>query len=154
MQFAGERKERPPRPCGRSLLHGLRLAREEEGGWCCSDNPAFSDIHSQTMRSCFAPRFFICFTIFTTAEKPLIRPHFSSIQHSTDKRKPNFIISKSSSLRNLLIRSVFPDVFIISVHFAYAISSSDESCNVGDSCFFSFPETISLVIVGTVYPHR
>ncbi|KAJ1387575.1 S-adenosyl-L-methionine-dependent methyltransferase [Sesbania bispinosa] len=56
---------------------------------------------------------------------------------------------KSSSLRNLLIRLLLTGVFIIGVRFAYVISIAGESCNVGDFCFFSFPETLSLVIAGT-----
>ncbi|KAK7294780.1 hypothetical protein RJT34_17676 [Clitoria ternatea] len=53
---------------------------------------------------------------------------------------------KPGSLRNLLIRFLLIGVFLIVVRFAYVISIAGESCNIGDFCFFSLPETLSIVI--------
>nr|KYP63601.1 hypothetical protein KK1_018180 [Cajanus cajan] len=56
---------------------------------------------------------------------------------------------KPGYLRNLLIRFLLFGVLVIGVRFAYLIAVAGESCNIGDFCFFSLPETLSLVIAGT-----
>ncbi|XP_061362134.1 uncharacterized protein LOC133305898 [Gastrolobium bilobum] len=60
---------------------------------------------------------------------------------------------KPGSLRNYLIRLLILGVFIIGVRFAYVIAVAGESCNVGDFCFFSLPETLSLAIAGADSGH-
>lgn len=57
---------------------------------------------------------------------------------------------KPSSLSNVLIRLLLLAVFIVGARFAYVITVAGESCNVGDFCFFSLPETLNLVIAGAV----
>ncbi|XP_052728210.1 uncharacterized protein LOC108347614 isoform X2 [Vigna angularis] len=58
-------------------------------------------------------------------------------------------VGKPSSLRNFLVRFLLFGVLIIGVRFAYIIAVAGESCNIGDFCFFSLPQTLSLVIAGT-----
>lgn len=55
---------------------------------------------------------------------------------------------KPSSFRNVLTRLLLFGVFLIGVRFAYVIAVAGESCTVGDFCFFSLHETLSLVIAG------
>ncbi|KAG4922203.1 hypothetical protein AAZX31_18G189400 [Glycine max] len=56
---------------------------------------------------------------------------------------------KPGSLRNLLIRFLLFGVLVIGVRFAYLIAVAGESCTIDDFCFFSLPDTLSLVIAGT-----
>ncbi|XP_027351618.1 uncharacterized protein LOC113862691 [Abrus precatorius] len=56
---------------------------------------------------------------------------------------------KPGAFRNLLIRFLLFGVFIIGARFAYVISIAGESCNIGDFCFFSLPESLSLVIASS-----
>ncbi|KAG6643502.1 uncharacterized protein LOC122277157 [Carya illinoinensis] len=58
-------------------------------------------------------------------------------------------MGKSGSLRNTLVRSLVFGVLIIVFRFAYVITITGESCNVGDFCFFSLPETFNFVVAGT-----
>lgn len=55
---------------------------------------------------------------------------------------------KPGFLRNVLIRLFLFGVFIVLVRFAYVIIIAGESCNLGDFCFFSAPE--SLNVAGTL----
>ncbi|PKI34139.1 hypothetical protein CRG98_045494, partial [Punica granatum] len=52
---------------------------------------------------------------------------------------------KHSLLRNVLVRVFLLGVLLIGVRFAYVITIAGESCNLGDFCFFSIPENLSLV---------
>ncbi|CAK8542036.1 unnamed protein product [Lathyrus sativus] len=56
--------------------------------------------------------------------------------------------AKPSSFWNLLKRLLLSGVFIIAIRFAYVISIAGESCNVGNFCFFSLPETLTIAISG------
>ena len=56
---------------------------------------------------------------------------------------------KPSFLRNILVRLLLFGVFIVVVRFAYVVTITGESCNVGDFCFFSLPENFNFVITGT-----
>jgi FkbM family methyltransferase len=55
---------------------------------------------------------------------------------------------KPGCLKNVLVRLLLFGVFIIVVRFAYVVTITGESCNVGDFCFFSLPETFNFVIAG------
>ncbi|OIW00883.1 hypothetical protein TanjilG_22681 [Lupinus angustifolius] len=58
-------------------------------------------------------------------------------------------VGKPSFLRNVLLRLLLFGVFIVIARFAYVITVTGESCNVGDFCFFSVPETLNLAIAGS-----
>lgn len=53
--------------------------------------------------------------------------------------------AKPSFLRNLLVKVFVFCVFIICFRFAYVVTIRGESCDIGDFCFFSLPDSISLV---------
>lgn len=53
--------------------------------------------------------------------------------------------TKPSFLRNFLVKVLVFCVFIICFRFAYVVTIRGESCDVGDFCFFSLPETLNLV---------
>lgn len=55
---------------------------------------------------------------------------------------------KPGRLRNFLVRLLLFGVFIIGFRFAYVVTITGESCNIGDFCFFSLPETFNFVIAG------
>ncbi|OMO84983.1 Methyltransferase FkbM [Corchorus capsularis] len=55
---------------------------------------------------------------------------------------------KPSLLRNILARLLLFGVFIIVVRFAYVVTITGESCNLGDFCFFSLPQNLNFVIPG------
>lgn len=55
---------------------------------------------------------------------------------------------KPSFLRNFLVRLLLFGVLVIGVRFAYVVTVTGESCNVGDFCFFSLPENLNFVISG------
>ncbi|KAI9115886.1 hypothetical protein K1719_012816 [Acacia pycnantha] len=57
--------------------------------------------------------------------------------------------AKPGFLRNVLIRLLLFGVFIIVARFAYVITIAGESCNVGDFCFFSLPESLNFVVTGS-----
>lgn len=52
--------------------------------------------------------------------------------------------AKPSILKNLLVKILVFCVFIICFRFAYVVTIRGESCDVGDFCFFSLPETFSI----------
>jgi FkbM family methyltransferase len=54
--------------------------------------------------------------------------------------KPNF-------LRNILVKVLLFGVLIIIVRFAYIVTTTGESCNLGDFCFL--PDNFNFVIAGT-----
>lgn len=56
--------------------------------------------------------------------------------------------TKPGSLRNTLVRLLLFGVLIILVRFAYVVTITGESCNVGDFCFFSLPESFNFVVAG------
>ncbi|KAI4353478.1 hypothetical protein L6164_002425 [Bauhinia variegata] len=55
------------------------------------------------------------------------------------------ITGKPAFLRNILGRLLVFGVFVIVVRFAYVVTIAGESCNVGDFCFFSLPESLNLI---------
>ncbi|XP_027336533.1 uncharacterized protein LOC113850268 [Abrus precatorius] len=55
---------------------------------------------------------------------------------------------KPGFLRNVMVRLLLFGVLIVIIRFAYIITIAGESCNVGDFCFFSIPETLNLAIAG------
>ncbi|XP_004506826.1 uncharacterized protein [Cicer arietinum] len=58
-------------------------------------------------------------------------------------------VGKHSFLRNVLVRLLLFGVFIVIIRFAYVITITGESCNVGDFCFFSSPEAINVAVTGS-----
>ncbi|EXB54272.1 hypothetical protein L484_014003 [Morus notabilis] len=57
-------------------------------------------------------------------------------------------LGKPSLLKNFLVRLLLFGVLIIGVRFAYVVTVTGESCNVGDFCFFSLPENLNFMIAG------
>ncbi|KAJ4704326.1 Methyltransferase [Melia azedarach] len=57
-------------------------------------------------------------------------------------------VGKPSFLRNILVRLLLFGVLIIVVRFAYVVTITGESCDLGDFCFFSLPENFNFVIAG------
>ncbi|KAL6998472.1 hypothetical protein U1Q18_008599 [Sarracenia purpurea var. burkii] len=57
---------------------------------------------------------------------------------------------KPSLLRNILVRVFFFCVLIIGIRFAYVVTIRGESCDLGNFCFFSFPDKLNFV---TGVPH-
>ncbi|KAJ1416302.1 S-adenosyl-L-methionine-dependent methyltransferase [Sesbania bispinosa] len=55
---------------------------------------------------------------------------------------------KPGFLRNLLIRLLLFGLFVVLVRFAYVVTIAGESCNVGNFCFFSLPESLNVAIAG------
>ncbi|CAN0927893.1 hypothetical protein LINGRAHAP2_LOCUS36152 [Linum grandiflorum] len=55
---------------------------------------------------------------------------------------------KPSFLRNIFTRVLFFGVLLVVVRFAYVVTITGESCNVGSFCFFSLPENFNFVIPG------
>ncbi|KAE8661023.1 CASP-like protein [Hibiscus syriacus] len=55
---------------------------------------------------------------------------------------------KPSLFRNVLARALLFGVFILVFRFAYVITITGESCNRGDFCFFSMPQSLNFVIPG------
>lgn len=53
--------------------------------------------------------------------------------------------AKPSILRNIFVKVFLFCVFIICFRFAYIVTIRGESCDVGDFCFFSLPETLNFV---------
>ncbi|KAL3830233.1 hypothetical protein ACJIZ3_019035 [Penstemon smallii] len=58
-------------------------------------------------------------------------------------------MGKPSYLRNILVRLFLFCVFIIALRFAYVVTIRGESCDVGDFCFFSLPESFNVVLTRT-----
>ncbi|EOY07052.1 Methyltransferases [Theobroma cacao] len=56
---------------------------------------------------------------------------------------------KPSLLRNILARALLFGVIVIVVRFAYVVTITGESCNIGDFCFFSLPQNLNFVIPGS-----
>ncbi|KAM6550506.1 hypothetical protein CsatB_000314 [Cannabis sativa] len=56
---------------------------------------------------------------------------------------------KPNLLKNFLVRLLLFGVLVIGVRFAYVVTVTGESCNVGDFCFFSLPENLNFVMSGT-----
>lgn len=54
-------------------------------------------------------------------------------------------MGKPSFLRNILVRLFLFCVFVIALRFAYVVTIRGESCDVGDFCFFSLPDSIEVV---------
>ncbi|CAL1378605.1 unnamed protein product [Linum trigynum] len=52
---------------------------------------------------------------------------------------------KPSFLRNILARVLLLGVLLIVVRFAYVVTITGESCNVGNFCFFPLPENFNFV---------
>ncbi|KAL0450957.1 UNVERIFIED_CONTAM: hypothetical protein Slati_1652100 [Sesamum latifolium] len=52
---------------------------------------------------------------------------------------------KPSFLRNILVRLFLFCVLVIALRFAYVVTIRGESCDVGDFCFFTLPETFNVV---------
>ncbi|XP_010683597.2 uncharacterized protein LOC104898243 [Beta vulgaris subsp. vulgaris] len=57
---------------------------------------------------------------------------------------------KPSFLRNFLVKILLFCVFIIGFRFAYVVTIRGESCDVGDFCFFSLPETFNFAGTTTI----
>ncbi|XVE97160.1 hypothetical protein REPUB_Repub02eG0287300 [Reevesia pubescens] len=57
---------------------------------------------------------------------------------------------KPSLLRNILARALLLGVVVIVVRFAYVVTITGESCQLGDFCFFSLPQNLNFVIPGAV----
>ncbi|GAV76898.1 Methyltransf_21 domain-containing protein/Methyltransf_11 domain-containing protein [Cephalotus follicularis] len=55
---------------------------------------------------------------------------------------------KHSFLRNIMVKALLFGVLIIVARFAYVVTVTGESCNIGDFCFFSLPENFNFVIAG------
>lgn len=55
---------------------------------------------------------------------------------------------KPSLLKNYLVKLLVFGVLIIGVRFAYVVTITGESCNVGDFCFFSLPENLNFMMAG------
>ncbi|XVF76898.1 hypothetical protein PTKIN_Ptkin13bG0304200 [Pterospermum kingtungense] len=55
---------------------------------------------------------------------------------------------KPSLLRNIMARALLFGVFVIVIRFAYVVTITGESCNLGDFCFFSLPQNLNFVISG------
>ncbi|KAK7260034.1 hypothetical protein RIF29_25747 [Crotalaria pallida] len=79
--------------------------------------------------------------------KLTIQKFFSVKSAQTVTMEPS--AGKSGFLRNALVRLLLFGVFIVIARFAYVITIAGESCNVGDFCFFSIPETLNLAIAGS-----
>ncbi|KNA14353.1 hypothetical protein SOVF_108150 [Spinacia oleracea] len=58
--------------------------------------------------------------------------------------------TKPSFLRNFMVKILLFCVFIICFRFAYVVTIRGESCDVGDFCFFSLPETFNLAGTTTI----
>lgn len=58
--------------------------------------------------------------------------------------------TKPSFLRNFLVKILLFCVFIICFRFAYVVTIRGESCDVGDFCFFSLPETFNFAGTTTI----
>lgn len=56
---------------------------------------------------------------------------------------------KPSFLRNILVRALICGIAFFAIRFAYVVTLSGGSCDIGDFCFFSLPENLNLVIAGT-----
>ncbi|KAK9723611.1 hypothetical protein RND81_05G012100 [Saponaria officinalis] len=68
--------------------------------------------------------------------KKHINAHSSETASLIDAAKPSIV-------RNLLVKILVFCVFIICFRFAYVVTIRGESCDVGDFCFFSLPETLT-----------
>ncbi|KAE8696495.1 CASP-like protein [Hibiscus syriacus] len=55
---------------------------------------------------------------------------------------------KHSLFKNILARALLFGVFVLVVRFAYVVTITGESCNRGDFCFFSMPQSLNFVIPG------
>ncbi|KAL3826174.1 hypothetical protein ACJIZ3_022203 [Penstemon smallii] len=54
-------------------------------------------------------------------------------------------LGKPSFLKNNLVRLFLFCVFIIALRFAYVVTIRGESCDVGNFCFFSLPDSLNVV---------
>ncbi|KAL2900022.1 Demethylmenaquinone methyltransferase [Bienertia sinuspersici] len=70
-------------------------------------------------------------------------PHTSEIALMELPTKPSF-------LRNFFVKILLFCVFIICFRFAYVVTIRGESCDVGDFCFFSLPETFNFAGTTTI----
>ncbi|XP_074281393.1 uncharacterized protein LOC141606235 [Silene latifolia] len=63
--------------------------------------------------------------------------------HSSEV-SPLMEVAKPSIFRNVMVKALVFCVFVICFRFAYVVTIRGESCDVGDFCFFSFPQTLTL----------
>lgn len=54
-------------------------------------------------------------------------------------------VTKPGIFRNLFVKALIFCVFIVCFRFAYVVTIRGESCDVGDFCFFSLPETLNFI---------
>lgn len=57
---------------------------------------------------------------------------------------------KPSFMRNMMVRVLLFGVLVIGVRFAYVVTIRGESCDLGDFCFFSLPESFNLPGAGKI----
>ncbi|CAN1134333.1 hypothetical protein LINPERHAP2_LOCUS8209 [Linum perenne] len=57
---------------------------------------------------------------------------------------------KPGLIRNVFSRVLFFGVLLVVVRFAYVVTITGESCNVGSFCFFALPDNFNFVIPGAV----